>query len=109
MVPKSATTGNKETKNGWMPWNWGYDFYKGNVFVAVTDPMLASMIHNNQYWSKDTYRAMTQKAEAAMRERGCSWTTVTIKTYFLMKKYDWFAARLFQPELSTIDFYNSRV
>jgi hypothetical protein len=51
-----------------MPWNWGYDFYKGNVFVAVTDPMLASMIHNNQYWSKDTYRAMTQKAEAAMRE-----------------------------------------
>lgn len=65
---KSATTGNKETKNGWMPWNWGYDFYKGNVFVAVTDPMLASMIHNNQYWSKDTYRAMTQKAEAAMRE-----------------------------------------
>lgn len=65
---KSAATGNKETKNGWMPWNWGYDFYKGNVFVAVTDPMLASMIHNNQYWSKDTYRAMTQKAEAAMRE-----------------------------------------
>lgn len=65
---KSATTGNKETKNGWMPWNWGYDFYKGNVFVAVTDPMLASMIHNNQYWSKDTYRAMTQKAEATMRQ-----------------------------------------
>jgi hypothetical protein len=26
-----------------------------------------------------------------------------------MKKYDWFAARLFQPELSTIDFYNSGV
>jgi hypothetical protein len=51
-----------------MPWNWGYDFYKGNVFVAVTDPMLASMIHNNQYWSKDTYRAMTQKAEATMRQ-----------------------------------------
>ena len=65
---KSATTGNKETKNGWMPWNWGYDFYKGNVFVAVTDPMLASMIHNNQFWSKDTYMAMTQKAETTKRE-----------------------------------------
>lgn len=65
---KSATTGNKETKNGWMPWNWGYDFYKGNVFVAVTDPMLASMIHNNQFWSKDAYMAMTQKAETTKRE-----------------------------------------
>ena len=26
-----------------------------------------------------------------------------------MKKYDWFAARLFQPELSTADFYNAGV
>jgi hypothetical protein len=51
-----------------MPWNWGYDFYKGNVFVAVTDPMLASMIHNNQFWSKDVYMAMTQKAETTKRE-----------------------------------------
>lgn len=60
-------TGNKKTKHGIMPWNWGYDFYKGNVFVAVTDPMLASMIHNNQFWSKDAYSNMTQKAEAAHR------------------------------------------
>lgn len=60
-------TGNKETKHGIMPWNWGYDFYKGNVFVAVTDPMLASMIHNNQFWTKDAYMNMTQKAETAHR------------------------------------------
>lgn len=64
---KNDATGNKETKHGIMPWNWGYDFYKGNVFVAVTDPMLASMIHNNQFWGKDDYINMTQKAEAAHR------------------------------------------
>jgi hypothetical protein len=50
-----------------MPWNWGYKFFKGNVFIAVTEPMLASTIHNDQYWSKDVYTNMTQKAEAAER------------------------------------------
>ena len=64
---KNDVTGNRETKHGIMPWNWGYDFYKGNVFVAVTDPMLASMIHNNQFWDKSLYTNMTQKAEAAHR------------------------------------------
>lgn len=64
---KTDATGNATTKNGIMPWNWGYKFFKGNVFVAVTEPMLASTIHNDQYWSKDVYTNMTQKAEAAER------------------------------------------
>lgn len=64
---KADATGNSPTKNGIMPWNWGYKFFKGNVFIAVTEPMLASTIHNDQYWSKDVYTNMTQKAEAAER------------------------------------------
>lgn len=64
---KTDATGNSPTKNGIMPWNWGYKFFKGNVFIAVTEPMLASTIHNDQYWSKDAYTNMTQKAEAAER------------------------------------------
>ena len=64
---KTDATGNSPTKNGIMPWNWGYKFFKGNVFIAVTEPMLASTIHNDQYWSKDVYTNMTQKAEAAER------------------------------------------
>lgn len=57
-------TGNPETD-----WWFGYKFYKGNVFVPVTQPMLSSTIYNNQYWSKDAYTNMTQKAEAIERSR----------------------------------------
>lgn len=57
-------TGNPETD-----WWWGYKFYKGNVFVPVSDPMLASTIYNDQYWPKDVYVNMTQQAEAIERSR----------------------------------------
>jgi hypothetical protein len=54
--------------NFFAPWNWGFKFYKGNVFVPVTDPMLASTIYNDQYWTKEDYSNMTQKAEAQARQ-----------------------------------------
>ena len=66
---KGTETGNRETGNGFMPWNWGYKFYKGNVFIPVIEPMLASTIYNDQYWPKEDYRYMTQKAEAQARQQ----------------------------------------
>ena len=66
---KGTETGNKETGNGFMPWNWGYKFYKGNIFIPVVEPMLASTIYNDQYWPKEDYRYMTQKAEAIARQQ----------------------------------------
>ncbi len=55
--------------NFFAPWNWGFKFYKGNVFIPITDPMLASTIYNDQYWPKDNYRYITQKAEAQARQQ----------------------------------------
>lgn len=66
---EGTKTGNKETGNGFMPWNWGYKFYKGNIFIPVLEPMLASTIYNDQYWPKEDYRYMTQKAEAQVRQQ----------------------------------------
>ena len=66
---KGTETGNRETGNGFMPWTWGYKFYKGNIFIPVTEPMLASTIYNDQYWPKEDYRYMTQKAEANARQQ----------------------------------------
>ena len=66
---KGTETGNRETGNGFMPWTWGYKFYKGNIFIPVTEPMLASTIYNDQYWPKEDYRYMTQKAEADARQQ----------------------------------------
>lgn len=66
---KGTETGNRETSNGFMPWNWGYKFYKGNIFIPVVEPMLASTIYNDQYWPKEDYRYMTQKAEAIARQQ----------------------------------------
>ena len=66
---KGTETGNRETGNGFMPWNWGYKFYKGNIFIPVIEPMLASTIYNDQYWPKEDYRYMTQKAEAQARQQ----------------------------------------
>lgn len=68
-TPKGTETGNRETGNGFMPWNWGYKFYKGNIFIPVVEPMLASTIYNDQYWPKEDYRYMTQKAEANARQQ----------------------------------------
>ena len=48
-------------------WLFGYKFYKGNIFVPITDPMIASSIYNNQFWNKSDYMDMTNKAEASMR------------------------------------------
>lgn len=62
----SATgkNGKSETGNPRTDWWWGYKFYEGNVFIPITDTMLAASIYNDQLVPKDTYMNMSAKSQA---------------------------------------------
>lgn len=50
-------------------WWMGYKFFKGNVFIPITDPNLASRSYNTNYYSRDTYTNTTQKMMAHQQQQ----------------------------------------
>lgn len=50
-------------------WWLGYKFFKGNVFIPITDPNLAGRTYNDNYYPKSTYTNTTQKMMAHQQQQ----------------------------------------
>lgn len=50
-------------------WWMGYKFFKGNIFIPIVDPNLASRTYNDNYYPKSTYTNTTQKMMAHQQQQ----------------------------------------
>ena len=57
-----ATHGRKEVSNG-LPDSERNDFYYGNIYIAITDPMQATNVTKNQFYPKSVFTNVNQKWE----------------------------------------------
>ena len=42
-----------------------YKYYSGNIYLPISGPVVGSMVFNDQYFTKDTYTDITNKARAS--------------------------------------------
>ena len=61
----------------------GNDFYYGNIYIAITDPMQATNVTKDQFWSKDIFRQVNERyrlGQEVAQGRGYStWNTQTVQ------------------------------
>ena len=39
-------------------------YYSGNIYIPISGPVIGATIYNDQYFPRETYTDITQKAEA---------------------------------------------